>query len=58
LLNLAITAILASLIVTVQVAATPEQSLFQPAKVECASAVAMSWVGRVKAQRCSTDSVD
>ena len=40
-LNLAITAILTSLIVTVQVAATPEQYLFQPAKVEFASAVAV-----------------
>jgi len=38
---LAITAILASLIVTVQVAAVPVQSLFQPAKVEFASAVAV-----------------
>ena len=40
LLNLAITAILASLIVTVQ-GPLPEQSLFQPAKVEFASAVAV-----------------
>jgi hypothetical protein len=45
----------AALIVMVQ-GPLPDQSLFQPAKVK--SAVAVSWVGRVKAQRCPTGSAD